>query len=290
MSTRLLILLLVCMLAFSVLNRPTALAQNTPRATPETVLFSIKKYPDSDTHLEPIVIIKGGKYTHPPVDEEVPSKQFTDTYFRVGRKYRMIFGGGDAGSVTVTKLIEPGCVGLLSQIDVETNVKLGGQVEALAVSGDKIGTGASSRRAPTESERAQALEVARTTYIQRKTPPALLKKMTTVNLTAVDLDRDGKFEMIGGFNIPGANMLAYNLFVIFEQTAAGKYRAAWNWYQKGSEETYEDRSLVDVIDLDGDGVAEVIAEGSYYESNDYVIYKRQAGTWRPIYKGGGGGC
>ena len=290
MSTKLAILLLVCVLAFNALKRPRALAQNTPRATPETVVFSIKKYPDSDTHLEPIVIIKGGKYTYPPVDEEVPSKQFTDTYFRVGRKYRMIFGGGDAGSVTVTKLIEPGCVGLLSQIDVETNVKLGGQVEALAVSGDKIGTGASSRRAPTESERAQALEVARTTYIQRKTPPALLKKMSTVNLTAVDLDRDGKFEMIGGFNIPGANMLAYNLFVIFEQTVAGKYRAAWNWYQKGSEETYEDRSLVDVIDLDGDGIAEVIAEGSYYESNDYVIYKRQAGTWRPIYKGGGGGC
>ena len=290
MSTKLSILVLVCMLAFGVLTRPTARAQNATRAASETVVFSIKKYPDSDTHLEPIVIIKGGKYTYPPVEEEVPSKQFTDTYFRVGRKYRMIFGGGDGGSVTVTKLIEPGCVGLLAQIDVESNVRLGGQVEALAVSNEKIGTGVSSRRAPTESERTQALEVARTTYIQRKAPPALLKKMNTVNLTAVDLDRDGKFEMIGGFNIPGGNMLAYNLFIIFEQTPAGKYRAAWNWYQKGSEETYEDRSLVDVVDLDGDGVAEVIAEGSYYESNDYVIYKRQAGTWRPIYKGGGGGC
>lgn len=290
MSTKLPILFLVFALELTAFKSATTLAQTAARTTAETVVFSIKKYPDSDTQLEPVVIIKGGKYTYPPVDEDAPSKQFIETYFRVGRKYRVVFGGGDAGTATVRKAIEPGCVGLLAEIDVETNVKLGGQVEALAVSSDKIGAGPSSRRAPTESERAQALEVARTAYIQRKTPPALLKKMNTVNLTAVDLDRDGKFEMIGGFNIPGANMLAYNLFVIFEQSPAGKYRAAWNWFQKGSEESYEDRSLVDIVDLDGDGVAEVIAEGSYYESNDYVIYKRQAGTWRPIYKGGGGGC
>jgi hypothetical protein len=44
------------------------------------------------------------------------------------------------------------------------------------------------------------------------------------------------------------------------------------------------------VDFDGDGVGEVIAMGSYYESNDYVIYKRQQGRWRPVYKGGGGGC
>ncbi len=288
MLRKLLVLLLVLTLEFSLLS--TSLAQNQSRSVPETVIFSIKKYPDADIHIEPIVIMKAGKYTYPPLDEDGPSKTFNDTYFRVGRKYRMLFGGGDAGSLTVSKLIEPGCVGLLAQVEVETSARFGGQVQALAVSDDKLGTGISSRRAPTESERAEALELARTVYIQRKAPAALVKKMTTVNLTAIDLNRDGKFEMIGGFNIQGANMLAYNLFVIFEQTPAGKYRAAWNWYQKGSEESYEDRRLVDVIDLDGDGMAEVIAEGTYYESNDYVIYKRQAGTWRPLYKGGGGGC
>ena len=283
---------LLLIFAFQLLHltNSTAVSQTTARPLPETVVFSIKKYPDSDTHIEPIVIIKGGKYTYPPVEEDLPSKSFMETYFRVGRRYRMIFGGGDAGSVTVTKLIEPGCVGLLAQADVDSGVKLGGQVQALAVSNDKLGTGASSRRAPTETERAQALDLARAVFIQRKAPAALVKKMNTVNLTAVDLNRDGAFEMIGGFNLQGANLLAYNLFVIFEPTASGKFRAAWNWYQKGSEESYEDRGLVDVIDLDGDGVSEVIAEGTYYESNDYVIYKRQAGTWRSIYKGGGGGC
>ena len=53
---------------------------------------------------------------------------------------------------------------------------------------------------------------------------------------------------------------------------------------------HEERRFVDQVDIDGDGVAEVIAGGSYYESNDYIIYKRQAGSWRPVYQGGGGGC
>jgi hypothetical protein len=49
-------------------------------------------------------------------------------------------------------------------------------------------------------------------------------------------------------------------------------------------------SPVDVVDLDGDGTAEVIGEGFEIEKNFYVIYKRRAGTWRPVYQGGGGGA
>ena len=290
MKTKLPIPILMFVLCVLPAPRVTSRAQTNARAVSETVIFSIKKYPDSDVHIEPVVIIKSGQYTYPPVDEDEGSKKFNDKYFRVNRKYRMVFGGGDAGSVKVTKVLEPGCVGLLAQVEVETNVRLGGQVQALAVSSDHIGTGPTVRRAPSEAERAQAIDLAKAIYIRRKAPAALVRKMSTVNLTALDLDRDGKFEMIGSFNIQGPKLLAYNLFAIFELTPTGKYRAAWNWYQKGNEETYEDRSLVDVIDLDGDGVAEVIAEGTYYESNDYIIYKRQTGTWRQIYKGGGGGC
>jgi hypothetical protein len=48
--------------------------------------------------------------------------------------------------------------------------------------------------------------------------------------------------------------------------------------------------LVDVVDLDGDGTAQVIAQGFEIENILDVIYKRQVGTWRPVYKGGGGGA
>lgn len=278
-----------------VVPRFTNVLQTNNRRAPqvaETVVFSVTKYAEEPTvHIEPIVIMRGGKYVPPPVDgEPAVTKKFTDTYFKPGNRYHMVFGGGDAGSLTVVKEIEPGCIGLTAEVRPETTARIGGQVEALAVSSDNLGRGESSRRAPIEDERAEALTLARVIYAQRRVSAALVKKMNTVNLTATDIERDGKFELIGNFEIRGANYVAYNLFVIFEPTAAGKYKAGLTWYKRGSEADFENRSLVDVIDLDGDGTAEVIVGGSYYESNDYVIYKRQAGTWRSIYQGGGGGC
>jgi hypothetical protein len=269
---------------------PGAAQANAPRSAQRagggTVIFSLTKDTEGSFHIEPIVIISGGKYTQPPGgDDAGVMKKFTDSYFQVGRQYRVIFGGGDAGSLMVQKYVEDMCGNLVADVGAQTTARLGGEVQALAVSSDKIGSGASSRRAPTETERASALEVARAVYGQRRVGAALARKVKTVNLTATDIERDGQFELIGTFQIDGANDVKHNLFVIFEPTAAGKYKAAWNWYENG----YEDRKLVDVVDLDGDGTAEIIAEGFEIENNLYVIYKRQAGTWRPVYKGGGGG-
>jgi hypothetical protein len=47
--------------------------------------------------------------------------------------------------------------------------------------------------------------------------------------------------------------------------------------------------LIDQLDLDSDGMAEVIIRNEYYESTDYTIYKKVKGQWREIYSGGGGG-
>jgi hypothetical protein len=283
-------LVLLTLISFLMPRMPSTAQTNARRGAPGasggTVIFSLMKDTGGTFHIQPIVIISGGKYTEPTVDNEAAAKKFTDAYFRTGRQYRVIFGGGDAGSLTVQKYVPDQCLNLLAEVTAQTTAPLGGEVQALALSSDKIGSGASSRRAPTEAERAAALEVAGAVYGQRGVGGALVRKMKTVNLTATDLERDGKFELVGAFQIDGGSEVMHNLFIIFEPTAAGKYKAAWNWYEEG----YEDRKLVDVVDLDGDGTAEVIAEGFEIENNFYVIYKRQAGTWRPVYKGGGGGA
>lgn len=283
-----LLLTLISLLVLATLGAAqTNATRSAQRAEGATVIFSLAKETEGSFHIEPIVIISGGKYTQPPAGEEARvMKKFTDSYFQVGRQYRVLFGGGDAGSLMVQKYEPDTCGNLLAEVAAQTTARLGGEVQALAVSSDRIGRGESSRRAPTEAEHAAALDVARSVYGQRRVGVALVKRMKTVNLTATDIERDGRFELIGTFQIDGANELKHNLFVIFEPIANGKYKAAWNWYENG----YEDRKLVDVVDLDGDGTAEVIAEGFEIENTLYVIYKRQAGTWRPVYKGGGGGA
>lgn len=140
---------------------------------------------------------------------------------------------------------------------------------------------------------------AQAAYANNKVGAALIKKMEVVNLTATDLDNDGTFELIGSFRINRTTATAedsYTLFMItspvtdYTQQSAQTGKPALVWFNHGGEADYAERRFVDQLDIDGDGVAEVIAGGSYYESNDYIIYKKQAGTWRPVYQGGGGGC
>jgi hypothetical protein len=259
-----------------------------------TVIFSVKKY-ETTVNIEPIVILRGRTYAAPPVDGAgavAASKRFIAEHFKPGRQFRVLFGGGEDGSVRVVKYIEPGCVGMYAEASTDTSARLGGEVQALATNSRTIGAGASSRRAPTEAERAAALDLARAAFARNGATPALVRKMEVFNLTAADLDRDGKFELVGSFRIENntdQTSDAYTLFMIFEPSGVG-LRAALTWHHRGGEAEYADRRFVDHADLDGDGLSEVVAEGHYYESNDYFIYKKQQGRWRSVYQGGGGGC
>jgi hypothetical protein len=268
--------------------RQTPAAGAKPQA--RVIVFAVSKY-ESGVTAEPVVIYSGGAYTVPPIDDDAGTGAFAREYFRPGRKYRIISGGGEAGSLTVNKHLEQGCVGIVAEATAETPARLGGRVMALATDSPSFGRGPVSRRAPTEAERARAVELARASYAKNGVAASLVAKMEVVNLTATDLDRDGRFELVGSFLVKkeGAAPDTYTLFLIMEP-AGDAFKTGWEWFHKGYEDGYEDRHFVDQLDFDGDGVGEVVALGTYYESNDYVIYKRQQGRWRPVYKGGGGGC
>lgn len=135
-----LISLLIAGMPGAAQTKPPRSAQ---RADGGTVIFRLSKETEGSFHIEPIVIISGGKYTQPPLgDDAGVMKKFTDSYFRVGRQYRVIFGGGDAGSLMVQKYEADMCGNLLAEVGAQTTAQLVGEVRALAVSSDKIGSGA----------------------------------------------------------------------------------------------------------------------------------------------------
>jgi hypothetical protein len=267
-------------------------ARRAATAGGSTVVFAVSKG-DAGVTMEPVVIYRNGAFVKPPIEEsEASSNAFVKEYFRAGRQYRLLSGGGEAGTVTVLKAAEQGCVGLNAEVTAQTGARLGGQVQALAVSSATTGRQPSSRRAPTDAERASALGLARAAYSKNGVGAAIVKKMEVNNLTATDLDGDGNFELVGSFKIEdntAQSQNSYTLFMIFEPGGGG-FKPALTWFHRGGEGQEEERHLVDQVDLDGDGVAEVVVAGFYYESNDYVIYKRRQGRWVSVYQGGGGGC
>lgn len=156
---------------------------------------------------------------------------------------------------------------------------------ALAADSDSLGLPEISRRALSPDERSTVLELVRRTYRRRGVPASLIKSITVTNLTAVDVDRDGNPEFVGSFRIE-RDEKAYLLFLIVEQRT-GRYRIALQRYDEGFE---HGEDFVDALDVDKDGVGEVITQVSGYEVWEYAIYKRRGGRWQMVYRGGGGGC
>ncbi len=249
-----------------------------------TLIFAVNKYEDNVT-LDPIVIFNKGQYINPLPDEnEAFVKQVAAKYMRAGQKYRVIFGGAEAGTVTVKDRFESE-IGLTTSATLQSSIKLSDEVKALATTSDTLGSKQNSRRAPTPEERAEMMNLVNQAYQQKKVAASLIAKVKTNNLTAIDVDADGNTELIGSFEIVGQNAIAYNLFLIAEWKDK-QYKSGMIWYKQGGEENYEARRFLDLLDLDGDGVAEVFAMSSYYESTDFTIYKKVKGVWRSVYQGG----
>ncbi len=278
--------LLLSLLLLTVAPGGTAYNLRPYQSRPSTVIFAVSNYDPSHKAMEPVVLLEDGRYKPPP---EEGAGKFNETYYRKGQKHRLLFGGGEAGSVTVTAIEEGNCVPMVAGVQIQTRVKLGGEVQALATNSETLGRRQSSRRAPTAKERADLLRIARNEFSQRKLAAPLIKKMNTVNLTATDLDGDGSAEMIGSFEIiQGEGRMS--LFLIAE-AQKGVFQPAFVWYHSGTETSgFQLQKLVDQVDLDGDGKAEVIAQEYRYEEHDFSIYQKQGGKWQRIYQGGGGGC
>ncbi|MEW6129909.1 MAG: hypothetical protein AB1757_22940 [Acidobacteriota bacterium] len=258
----------------------------TAKPAANTVIFAVNKYEGGNTSIDPVVMLSGGRFINPMAkDDEASLKAFTTKYLRVGQKYRLLFGGAENGSVTVKERYTE-CICLTAGAEAQTTAKLGGEVRALATTSSTLGAKQSSRRAPTPEERAAVMNLAKQAFKQNKVPAGFLANITTHNLTATDLDGDGKAELIGSFQVNGYKDAPHALLLIVEPQA-NDFKIGLSWFaQNNDEEMRESRRYIDQLDIDGDGVGEVFVESGYYESTDFTIYKKVKGVWRSVYKGG----
>jgi len=260
-----------------------------PRKT--TMVFAVSAE-SGEGSMDAVVMVSGKRLLVPFNDEQKDrQKRIAGEYFAAGRAYRLIFGGGEAGSVKVTKWSE-GCNSVHAVVGLSTSVTLGGPVRALATNSDSLGKRASARRAPTDAERAAVMTLVKNIYRQNRTPANLIAALKVTNLTATDLDGDGKYEFIGSFTSAAKNKFERDLFLIAKSQGAGMRAdfAKFQAYQPPPETFLHSIDFVDQLDLDDNGTGEVFGIEGGFDAYAYVIFKKVAGRWREVYSMMGDAC
>jgi hypothetical protein len=263
-----------------------------------TMIFAVSG--ELGTTIDPAVFVIGGKFVTPPMNEagDDSLEKFAGEYYKEGRKYRVISGGGEAGSLTVKRShVADECFRTGAEVVLESPVKIGRVVLALATDSDTLGRGQSTRRAPTDAERAAALKLAEESMRRRRVPAAALKTLGTVNLTATDLDGDGRAELVGSFVAKQGKQSRHLLFLIAvpqadafktglarHETVVAKDLPDPSVIDEVGNAGFLSEILVDQVDLDGDRVGEVVTTGASFEGQHYYIYKRGRAGWSRVYE------
>ncbi|MFN2578392.1 MAG: hypothetical protein ABR607_11955 [Pyrinomonadaceae bacterium] len=274
-------------LVFSWLVECNSSAQTGKR----TVIFAVSSE-SGEGSMDAVAILEGKRLLSPYNDEQKDKqKTFGEDYFKKGTVYRLIFGGGDAGTATVSKWSE-GCNNIHAQAMLSTSARLGGKVMALATNSQTLGKHSVSRRPPTDAERAAVLTLMKSIYQQHRTPATLMPAIKVTNLTATDLNGDGKYEMIGSFTLTGRNKFERDLFLIAVPEGAAmradfvKFQA----YQPPPEGFLSSIDFIDQLDVDGDGVGEVFTNQGGFDGYALLIFKKVAGRWKQVYDMLGDAC
>ena len=266
-----------------------------------TLVFAVVDASGAEASIDPVVVVNDGRYAEPVTgeDSEAAMRSFAEERFRVGQSYRMIFGGGAAGVVRVRRAqISDECFRSGARVELQTTARLGGNVMALATDSEELDRTNSSRRAPTDAERAAVTELARAAFRQQRVVnAALLSGMQTINLTATDLNGDGNAELIGTFMLRQGNTARHLLFLIAEPQG-GNYRTGLARYNLVRARDMMDPSalqhvgnqgffaeiLIDQLDLNGDRTGEVFTFNASAEGAHYAIYSKQSGRWQRVYE------
>lgn len=254
--------------------------------------------------MDAVVLVENGKLRQPyPEYNEAAQRKFAGQYFSPGKKYRVTFGGGEVGSATV-KSSDMGCNNIHATALLEDNGKIPAHLSALATDSDSLGRKPTFRRAPTDAERLGVMILVAQIYRARGTSLAVYHTVVNINLTATDLDGDGKFELIGNFVTQTKAKARRDLLLIAEPAGTMRlpipgnrvglaFKPALIHFQsyklppEGFDSAVE---FVDQLDLDGDGIAEVFVQQHGFDAYGYSIYKKSRGRWRQVYTTTGDAC
>ena len=283
-----------------------AAARATRQAQGKFAVF-VTSSSNGEIQVEPVAFVDGRGAFEEPVSagaEESVASAFFEHYYKPGAKYRLIYGGAESGSVTIREALKGECAPFTARAALSTTVKFGRGFMALATDAPQTLRARSSRRAPTVRERAAVLRLAKSILTrERVSAAAINRRTTTLNLTATDLDGDGREELVGSYLVRSGPKVRDELFLVAAPRGDG-YDALIQKYARINAREMMDPSLigevgkdgflteqfVEQFDADGDGVGELFTASSSFEGTTYRAYRRERGAWRSVYEHYGYRC
>lgn len=279
------IALLPCTLVF---------AQKKPAAKlTKSIIFAVL---NDGRMLEPIAYVNKGKLesTVDGADENSIIAAFNKTYYKVGAVYKLVFGSADAGTVTV-KSSDVGAEcsrNMAMTVTKSTRTPLKGLVMGLATNA-VVKNANNVRRRPTPAERTEIDALVKSEFVAQNLTP---KTLHYHNLTAMDLENDGKVEFVGSYWIEIDNLTRGLLFFIAAQNKSGKYTFGHKDYRaidqasvmsgdiKNVDEGVYHELLLDAFDYNGDGVSEVFTYTQSFEGAGFGVYAKDGSGWKNVFE------
>ena len=275
-------------------------AARAPQAQGNFAVFVASREGErGEFQVEPVAFIDSrGAFVEPGSDGGDAAASFSERYYRPGARYRFLYGGAEAGSVTIREASKGECAPTAARANVTTTARLGRDSMALATDAALKLRARSSRRAPNAAERASVLRLAKSIFRQARVSAAAVNARTTaLDLTATDLDGDGHEELVGSYLARTGPKVRDVLFLV-AVLRSDAHSAVFKKHERINAREMMDASaigevgkggflaetFIDQLDVDGDGVAEFFTAASSFEGTTYRAYRRERGTWRAVYE------
>jgi hypothetical protein len=231
-------------------------------------------------------------------------REFDAMYTRSNRTYSLYRDGAQIGDVRVRRGMWerrdeplyslPGCrlVTPLAAVSLETEARLSFTVEALAVTS---GVTPQSRppikpvKGMDARARRLAMDVAKSAGIDTSslTPSAF-------HFSAINTGATKSPTLVVSYLDPESsdrNGATAHVFALADEVGGGSFEPTFKHTASGSVGSAEFRRYIDHLDLNGDGVDEIVLEGWQFAGETYVsVLSYSSGEWRETFRGRSSWC
>lgn len=270
-------------------TRAGAPAPGAGAAKREGILLAVERWEGGAVGLDPIAILTPDGLRNP---QEIADSTFNPRWFAPGARYPVRVAGVPVGVAAVIGPEERTCSERLARAEVSLTSPVPADWQGLA--SDAFGDAPARPlvRPATEAETRIVAALADSIHAADGAPAEHRGSATRESMYAVTVPGLAYPVLAGSSNIAfqkdGFEQV-YTAMVVAERRD-GVYRPVYDFYMFEQEGAMQRRFLLDAVDLDGDGVPELVTRTLEYEGWYFTVLQRSADGWREIYEGGGGGC